>query len=104
MSFYATKRGHHPHARANVTTVSNLTFMNFQSTARIDEISPRPVLVITSEEAHSKGFSDTIFERLNEPKELYVAPKGQHIDFYDNKGNVVPFDKLETFFKTAFEY
>lgn len=101
--FYATDRGHHPHALSNITAVSNLSFMNFQATARIDEISPRPVLVITSEEAHSKPFSDAIFDRLKEPKELYVGPKGQHVDFYDNKGNVVPFDKIADFFKQAFE-
>ena len=100
--FYATERGHHPHALANITAVSNLSFMNFQATSRIDEISPRPVLLITSEEAHSKGFTEATFERLGEAKELYVTPKGQHVDFYDNKNSVIPFGKIEEFFKSAF--
>ena len=33
-------------------------------------------------------------------KELFVVPGARHIDFYDNQGGVVPFDKLETFFNT----
>lgn len=96
--FYATKRCWHPHARANITATSNPAFMNFQVTGRIDEISPRPVLLITSEEAHSRAFSEQIFERLQEPKELYVAPFGSHVDFYD-RVDIIPFDKLEEFFK-----
>ncbi|MBM7642675.1 alpha/beta hydrolase [Streptococcus loxodontisalivarius] len=101
LSFYATKRGWHEHARANITATSNLSFMNFQATARIDEISPRPVLLVTSEEAHSKDFSLATFDRLKEPKELYVLEKGQHVDFYD-RTDTIPFDKLEDFFKKAF--
>lgn len=96
--FYATERGWHKNALTNITATSNLSFMNFQATAHIDEISPRPVLLITSQEAHSKGFSDATFERLKEPKELYVAPKGKHVDFYD-RIDIIPFDKIEQFFK-----
>ncbi|RRK09965.1 alpha/beta hydrolase [Lactiplantibacillus garii] len=97
-SFYGFKRGWHQNATRNITAVSNLSFMNFEATQRIGEISPRPVLMVTSEEAHSKAFTEATFKRLNEPKELVVEPHGQHVDFYDDV-NVIPFDKFEQFFK-----
>lgn len=40
--------------------------------------------------------------RLREPKELYVVPDAIHIDLYDRLDKI-PFDKLENFFKEAFE-
>ncbi|WP_143462991.1 alpha/beta hydrolase [Levilactobacillus enshiensis] len=98
-SFYGFKRGWHPHALYNVTNVSNLSFMNFEATARINEISPRPVMLVTSEEAHSKAFSEETYAKLAEPKELVVEPHGQHVDFYDDV-SVIPFDKFEKFFNT----
>lgn len=97
-SFYGTNRGWHKNALTNITDVSNLSFMNFEATDRIDEISPRPVLMITSEEAHSKQFTLDTFKRLKDPKELDIEPKGQHIDFYDNV-KIIPFDKIDRFLK-----
>ena len=32
-------------------------------------------------------------------KELLIVPNAKHVDFYDNQNGVVPFDKLENFFK-----
>jgi fermentation-respiration switch protein FrsA (DUF1100 family) len=34
----------------------------------------------------------------NEPKELIIIPNTVHVDLYD-KVDVIPFDKLDTFFK-----
>lgn len=95
-SFYGTKRGWHQNALANITAVSNLSFMNFEVTDRISEISPRPVLMITSREAHSKQFTFDTFKRLKKPKTLLIEPRGQHIDFYDNV-NIIPFGKIDRF-------
>lgn len=97
-SFYGFKRGWHPNALSNVTDVSNLSFMNFEATSRIKEISPRPVMLVTSEEAHSKAFSEETYAKLAEPKELVVEPLGKHVDFYDDL-SIIPFDKFEEFFK-----
>ena len=33
-----------------------------------------------------------------EPKELYIVPGAGHVDLYDRVG-LIPFDKLESFFK-----
>ena len=99
-SYYATARGHHPNARANFTTTSQLGFINYELLGRIDTISPRPILFIVGENAHSRYFSDTAYENANEPKEMYVVPDAIHIDLYD-RVDMIPFDKIEEFFKEA---
>jgi fermentation-respiration switch protein FrsA (DUF1100 family) len=72
--------------------------MNMPILTYIKEISPRPILIIAGEKAHSKYFSETAFQNANEPKELVIVPNAVHVDLYD-KVDVIPFDKLETFFK-----
>ena len=55
------------------------------------------MLFITGEQAHSREFSEDAYKRAAEPKELvYVAGAG-HVDLYD-RVNLIPWDKLETFF------
>jgi len=96
--FYAVKRGHHPHARGGFTTTSNLAFMNYRLVDYIDEISPRPILFVMGDRAHSKFFSENAYAAAKEPKELCVIEDAEHIDLYDRVDRI-PFDKLETFFK-----
>ena len=64
----------------------------------MEEISPRPVLFIVGDRAHSKFFSEMIYGKAQEPKELYVVEDAEHIDLYDRTDRI-PFDKLENFFK-----
>jgi len=64
----------------------------------IKEISPRPMLLIAGENAHSRYFSEDIYKMASEPKELMIIPNAVHVDLYD-KVDIIPFDKLETFFK-----
>lgn len=40
-----------------VTNTSMLSLMNFPSLAHINEISPRPILFIVGENAHSRPFT-----------------------------------------------
>ncbi|MBG0791410.1 MAG: alpha/beta hydrolase [Desulfovibrionaceae bacterium] len=97
--YYGMDRGHHPRARANFTTTSSLAFMNFPLMNYIKSISPRPILFIIGENAHSRYFSEDAYELAAEPKELYIVPGARHIDLYDGgEKNSIPFDKLETFF------
>lgn len=49
---------------------------------------------------HSRYFSEDAYERAAEPKELYIVPGARHIDLYD-RVDMIPFDKLETFFKES---
>lgn len=97
--FYAVKRGHHPHARGGFTTTSNLTMMNFKLLNYIDEISPRPILFVVGDRAHSRFFSDDAYAAAKEPKEMYVVEDAEHIDLYDRRDRI-PFEKLADFFQT----
>ena len=72
--------------------------MNMPILTYIAEISPRPVLFIHGEKAHSRYFSETAYAAAAEPKELMIIPGANHTDFYD-RTDVIPFDKLVSFFK-----
>ena len=100
MRFYALKRGHHPNARGGFTTTSVLTMMNFPLLAHIDEISPRPILFVVGDRAHSKFFSENAYAAAQEPKELYTVTDAEHIDLYD-RADRIPFDKLAEFFRSG---
>ncbi|MEF9477326.1 alpha/beta hydrolase [Chryseobacterium sp. 1B4] len=78
---------------------SALSFMNMPILSYIKEISPRPMLLIAGENAHSRYFSEDIYKMAAEPKELMIIPDAVHVDLYD-KVDVIPFEKLENFFRT----
>lgn len=98
--FYGLKRGHHPRALGGFTATSEMAMANFQSLSHIAMISPRPILLITGDIAHSRAFSEAAFAAAAEPKELYIVEGARHIDLYDDLAKI-PFDKLEHFFKTS---
>jgi len=95
--FYSTPRGYHPNSITQFTVTSNMAFMNFPLLTHIKSISPRPILFVIGEQAHSRYFSEDAFKEAAEPKELYVVPNANHVDLYD-KTDLIPFDKLEAFF------
>lgn len=98
-TFYSTHRGWHPNARSNSNSISQADMMTFPGTHHIDDISPRPILFITGDIAHSRGMSEEAYAKAAEPKELYVAQGGvMHIDLYDDVTKI-PFDKIDSFFK-----
>ncbi|MBB6402521.1 hypothetical protein HNP92_001844 [Methanococcus maripaludis] len=98
--YYAMKRGFHINAEASFTSTSGMSFMNFPLMNYIKSISPRPLLFIIGENAHSRYYSEDAYEMAAEPKELYIVPGARHIDLYDGGDNdYIPFDKLEGFFK-----
>ncbi len=103
LRFYAVGRGHHPNARGGFTTTSDLAFMNCKLLDYVDEISPRPILLVVGDRAHSKFFSENVYAAANEPKELYVVKDAEHIDLYD-RADRIPFDKLEDFFKNSLNH
>ena len=96
--YYAMERGFHPNSIGAFTKTSDMSFMNFPLMNYIESISPRPILFIMGENAHSRYFSEDAYKRAAEPKELYVVPNAGHVDLYD-KTDLIPFDKLESFFK-----
>ena len=102
--FYRTPRGEFIPAGSSKelathpTLTSNVKFMNFYPFNDIETISPRPMLFITGDQAHSKEFSEDAYKRAAAPKELYYVKGAGHVDLYD-RVNVIPFDKLESFFR-----
>lgn len=98
--YYRTPRGYHKRAvnSGNAWTITTpLSFMNMPLLTYIKEISPRPVLFVHGEKAHSRYFSETAYAAAAEPKELVIIPSANHVDLYD-KVDVIPFDKLTSFF------
>jgi fermentation-respiration switch protein FrsA (DUF1100 family) len=99
--YYKTDRGFHPRSLNSTTgwTVTNpLSFMNMPMMTYITEIAPRPVLLIAGENAHSRYFSEDAYAAAAEPKELMIIPGVDHVALYDRL-DVIPFDKLQSFFE-----
>jgi fermentation-respiration switch protein FrsA (DUF1100 family) len=98
--YYRTARGYHPRAvnSGNAWTITTpLSFMNMPILTYIKEISPRPILFIHGEKAHSRYFSETAYAAAAEPKELLIIPGAVHVDLYDQMDKI-PFAKLVAFF------
>jgi uncharacterized protein len=98
--FYRTSRGNSPNTTTHPTLTSNVKFMNFYPLEDIETISPRPMLFITGQNAHSREFSEDAYRLAGQPKELVIIPRAGHVDLYD-RVNLIPFDKLTTFFKNS---
>ncbi|GKW39893.1 alpha/beta hydrolase [Pectobacterium carotovorum] len=102
--FYRTERGGYtPQGEKEALTTKPMLssmgkFMNFYPFNDIETISPRPMLFITGDQAHSKEFSEDAYKRAGQPKELYIVPNAGHVDLYD-RTDLIPFAKLTSFFK-----
>ncbi len=102
--FYRTPRGAFTPAGASAqrttkpTVTSNVKFMNFYPFNDIGTISPRPMLFITGDQAHSREFSEEAYRSAGQPKEIYWIKDAGHVDLYD-RTDLIPFDKLASFFK-----
>ncbi|WP_240923825.1 alpha/beta hydrolase [Mangrovimonas sp. CR14] len=99
-NYYKTERGFHPrsiNSNSSWTKTNGFSLMNMPILTYIKEISPRPILIIAGENAHSRYFSEDAYKAANEPKELMIIPGKVHTDLYDQL-DVIPFDKLESFF------
>ena len=99
-AYYKTPRGYHPRSLNsnngwNVT--SSLSFMNMPILQYSHEIRSA-VLLVHGEEAHSRYFSETAYQKLDgDNKELMLIPGASHVDLYDNM-DMIPFEKLRRFF------
>lgn len=102
-AYYKTKRGFHPrsiNSNGAWNATMPLSFMTMPLLAYAGEIRS-PVLMIHGEKAHSRYFSEDAFNQLRgRNKELLIIPGANHTDLYDRL-DVIPFDRIEAFFKTA---
>lgn len=100
--YYKTARGYHPrslNSNDGWNTTSALSFINMPLLSYSDEIRSA-VLLIHGEKAHSRYFSEDAFKRLKgDNKELLIIPGASHVDLYDNRAGVIPYDQVEAFFK-----
>lgn len=99
--YYKTDRGYHRrsvNSNAGWTVTNPLSFMNMPLLTYVDEISPRPMLLIAGSEAHSRYFSEDAHAAAAAPKELLIIDGADHVDLYDQV-DIIPFDKLQSFFE-----
>ena len=101
-AYYKTPRGYHKrslNSNNGWNKTSSLSFINMPLLAYSDEIRSA-VLMIHGEKAHSRYFSEDAFKKLQgDNKELLIILGASHVDLYDNQANVIPYDKIESFFR-----
>ena len=111
-AFYKQPRGYHERSGNSTdgwNVIGTQSFLNQPLLAWAHEIET-PVLVIHGEKAHSRYFSEYAFEKMTGKhvegksavegnKELLIIPGAVHCDLYDDKAGVIPYDKMEEFFK-----
>lgn len=101
-SYYKTDRGYHKrslNSNGGWNKTSALSFINMPLLAYSDEIRSA-VLLVHGEKAHSRYFSEDAFKKLKgDNKELLIIPGASHVDLYDNQAGVIPYDKMERFFR-----
>src|SRR5699024_1824801 len=69
--YYKTERGFHPRSINSTTAwtaTTPMSFFSFPMVANIEMISPRPIMLIAGEDAHSRYYSEDIYERASDPK------------------------------------
>ena len=100
-AYYKMPRGYHPRSLNSTdgwNKTSALSFLNAKLLAYAGEIESA-VMVLHGEKAHSRYFGETAFKMLKGGnKELVIVPGASHCDLYDQK-DIIPFDKLEAFFR-----
>jgi fermentation-respiration switch protein FrsA (DUF1100 family) len=95
--YYVTNRGHHPRSIGGFTVTSSMSHIHAGRVRHAEDIAPRPILLVTGDQAFSQWFTETIHEQAGESSELVVVPGARHIDLYD-RTDLIPFGKLEAFF------
>lgn len=111
-AYYKTPRGYHKrsgNSNDGWNVIGCQSFLNQPLLAWASEIET-PVLLIHGEKAHSRYFSEYAFEKMTGKhvegqsikegnKELMIIPGASHVDLYDDKAGVIPYEKIEKFFK-----
>jgi uncharacterized protein len=99
-NYYRTPRGFHPRSINSTTAwtaTTPMSFFSFPMYANIEMISPRPILLVAGEKAHSRYYSEDVYKMAAEPKDLVIVPGADHVDLYD-KADKIPFDRISEFF------
>ncbi|KAH7043558.1 dienelactone hydrolase [Linnemannia elongata] len=97
--YYLTPRGFHNRAVNKFAVWSYDTLVAFDAFARIERISPRPLLLIAGTDADTFEHSQMAIAKAGQPSELFTIAGATHVDLYDRKVNQC-LPKLTEFFKT----
>lgn len=81
--YYCTPRGEHPRAVKALTWDSIDRMATFDAFRFIDMIAPRPLLMITAEQAVTAWMTQEAFDQAKEPKRLHTIEGATHVDLYD---------------------
>lgn len=98
--YYRTPRGFHARSINSTTAwtaTTPMSFFAFPMYSNVKLISPRPILLIAGEKAHSRYYSEDAYKAAAEPKELLIIPGADHVDLYDRLDKI-PFDRITNFF------
>jgi fermentation-respiration switch protein FrsA (DUF1100 family) len=74
--------------------------MNFFPFHGVGTISPRSMLFITGEKAHTMKFREDAYELTGQPKERLIVQGAGHVDLYDHVDEM-PGDDLSAFLKRS---
>ncbi|KAG0051016.1 hypothetical protein BGZ83_004205 [Gryganskiella cystojenkinii] len=96
--YYLTSRGSHPRSINRTAIWSYDKLAIYDSFCQIDQIAPRPILLIAGSKADTLLYSENAFALAKEPKELYLVDGSTHIDLYDRHSPQV-FPRVAEFFK-----
>jgi len=98
--YYRSPRGFHPRAINSTTAwtaTTPMSFLSFPMYANLQMISPRPILLVAGENAHSRYYSEDVYKMAAEPRQLLIVRGADHVDLYD-RVEKIPFDALASFF------
>jgi len=97
--YYRTPRARHPNSPNRYVFSSLPLQMAFFPFDQLDTIAPRPVLVIAGSKADTLFWSEEVYKKAKEPKELHIVEGATHMDMYDRPQFVTPaVAKLTAFF------
>jgi fermentation-respiration switch protein FrsA (DUF1100 family) len=97
--YYRTPRAEHHTSRSVFIFIDFARLMDFNYYARIEEITPRPILFIVGTKAATIFMSKAGYEKAAQPKEWFEIPGATHHSLYDDAVQVgQAVGKLEEFF------
>lgn len=98
--YYRTDRAKDDRAPNTVDPTSFDRIAVFDAYGFIDQISPRPLLMIAGSDADTLPYSQNAIEKAQEPKELFIIDGASHVDLYDKPDYVDPaVAKMSSFFR-----
>ena len=110
--YYKTERGYHKrsgNSNDGWNIIGCQSFLNQPLLAYAAEIES-PVMLVHGSKAHSRYFSEYAFEKMTGVsvenksmtvgnKQLVIVEDATHVDLYDDKAGVIPYDKIEQFLR-----